>query len=112
MSSRGEQTGARNGTGCVFLSVACRDWMRGSTLAEYLICKNLRKCLKDVPIGADMLNGLNKLRPLLSKAIPPLIAALSVAGLARQSGFADLYVAILAALAVGVVCLLLFVRAT
>jgi hypothetical protein len=50
---------------------------------------------------------MNKLLSFISKAIPPLIVALIVAGMARQSGLADAYVAILIVITIGSVCLLL-----
>jgi hypothetical protein len=50
-----------------------------------------------------MFDGLQHLVPLLARAIFPLIFALTVASLAKQSGFSDLLVLGLAAVAATVI---------
>jgi hypothetical protein len=50
-----------------------------------------------------MFEGFQHLVPILARAIFPLIFALTVASLAKQSGFSDLLVLGLAAVAAGVI---------
>jgi hypothetical protein len=50
-----------------------------------------------------MSDGFQRLVPLLARAIFPLIFALTVASLAKQSGFSDLLVLGLAAVAAGAI---------
>jgi hypothetical protein len=50
-----------------------------------------------------MSDGFQRLVPLLARAIFPLISALTVASLAKQSGFSDLLVLGLAAVAAGAI---------
>jgi hypothetical protein len=66
------------------------NWTEGSDL-------NLEPSTTDSDTRAFMFDGFQHLVPLLARAIFPLIFALTVASLAKQSGFSDLLVLGLAA---------------